>query len=75
MSICKIDEKKHLEKEYLNKGIGIGVEKGIEQGTQNERIKNIRKLMIKLKMTFKEAIQFLDILKDEVKEIEKYFKS
>ena len=52
MSICKIDEKKHLEKEYLNKGIGIGVEKGIEQGTQNERIKNIRKLMIKLKMSF-----------------------
>ena len=48
VSICKIDEKKHLEKEYLNKGIGIGVEKGIEQGTQNERIKNIRKLMIKL---------------------------
>ena len=71
MSICKIDEKKHLEKEYLNKGIWIGVEKG----TQNERNKNIRKLMIKLKMTFKEAIQFLDILKDEVKEIEKYFKS
>ena len=63
-----------LEKEYLNKGIGIGVEKGIEQGTQNERIKNIRKLMIKLKMSFKEAIQFLDIHEDEVKEIEKYFK-
>ena len=61
-------------KEYLNKGIGIGVEKGIEQGTQNERIKNIRKLMIKLKMSFKEAIQFLDIPEDEVKEIEKYFK-
>ena len=64
-----------LEKEYLNKGIGIGVEKGIEQGTQNERIKNIRKLMIKLKMSFKEAIQFLDIPEDEMKEIEKYFKS
>ena len=64
-----------LEKEYLNKGIGIGVEKGIEQGTQNERIKNIRKLMIKLKMSFKEAIQFLDIPEDEVKETEKYFKS
>lgn len=63
-----------LEKEYLNKGIGIGVEKGIERGTQNERIKNIRKLMIKLKMSFKEAIQFLDIPEDEVKEIEKYFK-
>lgn len=63
-----------LEKEYLNKGIGRGVEKGIEQGTQNERIKNIRKLMIKLKMSFKEAIQFLDIPEDEVKEIEKYFK-
>lgn len=63
-----------LEKEYLNKGIGIGVEKGIEQGTQNERIKNIRKLMIKLKMSFKEAIQFLDIPEDEMKEIEKYFK-
>ena len=64
-----------LEKEYLNKGIGIGVEKGIEQGTQNERIKNIRKLMIKLKMTFKEAIQFLEIPEDEEKEIEEYFKS
>ena len=63
-----------LEKEYLIKGIGIGVENGIEQGTQNERIKNIRKLMIKLKMSFKEAIQFLDIPEDEVKEIEKYFK-
>lgn len=63
-----------LEKEYLNKGIGRGVEKGIEQGTQNERIKNIRKLMIKLKMSFKEAVQFLDIPEDEVKEIEKYFK-
>ena len=34
-----------------------------------------KKLMIKLKMTFKKLIQFLDILKDEVKEIEKYFKS
>ena len=64
-----------LEKEYLNKGIGIGVEKGIEQGTQNERIKNIRKLMIKLKMSFKEAIQFLDIPEHEVKEIEKYLKT
>ena len=52
-----------------------GIQKGIEQGTQNERIKNIRKLMIKLKMSFKEAIQFLDIPEDEVKEIEKYFKS
>ena len=51
-----------------------GIQKGIEQGTQNERIKNIRKLMIKLKMSFKEAIQFLDIPEDEVKEIEKYFK-
>ena len=46
------------------------LKKEIEQGTQNERIKNIRKLMIKLKMSFKEAIQFLDIPEDEVKEIE-----
>ena len=64
-----------LEKEYLNKGIGIGVEKGIEQGTQKKNIEHVRKLMTKLKMTFKEAIQFLDIPEDEVKEIEKYFKS
>ena len=59
-----------LEKEYLNKGIGIGVEKG----TQKKNIEHVRKLMTKLKMTFKEAIQFLDIPEDEVKEIEKYFK-
>ena len=68
-----------LEKEYLNKGIGIGVEKGIEQGieqgTQKKNIEHVRKLMTKLKMSFKEAIQFLDIPEDEVKEIEKYFKS
>ena len=70
VSICKTDEKKHLEKEYLNKGIGIGVEKG----TQKKNIEHVRKLMTKLKMTFKEAIQFLDIPEDEVKEIEKYFK-
>ena len=65
MSICKIDEKKHLEKEYLNKGIWIGVEKG----TQNERIKNIRKLMIKLKMTFKEAEKYTEKLKSEQIEV------
>ena len=40
---------------------------------ESDELKNIRKLMIKLKMSFKEAIQFLDIPEDEVKEIEKIF--
>ena len=35
----------------------------------------VRKMMTKLQMTFKEAIQFLEIPEDEEKEIEEYFKS
>lgn len=51
----------------------------LEKGTQKERIRKnveyVRKIMTKLKMSFKEAIAFLEIPEDEEKEIEKYFKS
>lgn len=62
-----------IEKESVSKGIGIGV----EQGKQRERIKknleHVKKLMTKLKMTFKEATNFLDIPEDEVLELEEAF--
>ena len=55
------------------------LEKGTKKGTQKERIRKnieyVRKMMTKLQMTFKEAIQFLEIPEDEEKEIEEYFKS
>ena len=49
------------------------LEKGTKKGTQKERIRKnieyVRKMMTKLQMTFKEAIQFLEIPEDEEKEI------
>lgn len=58
-----------IEKESVSKGIGIGV----EQGKQSERISNIKRIMVKLKMSFKEATDFLDIPEDEVLELEEAF--
>ena len=66
-----------IERESVSKGIGIGVEQGIKQGIkqgkQRERISNIKRLMTKLKMSFKEATVFLDIPEDEILELEVAF--
>ena len=45
------------------------------EAIKSERVRNIKSIMTKLKMSFKEAIQFLEIPEDEEKEIEEYFKS
>ena len=42
-------------------------------GTQKERIRSIKNIMTKLKMSFKEAIAFLEIPEDEVLELEDAF--
>ena len=49
----------------------------LEKDTQKERIRKnveyVRKIMIKLKMSFKEAIVLLEIPEDEVLELEDAF--
>ena len=49
------------------------LEKGTNKGTQKERIRSIKNIMTKLKMSFKEAIAFLEIPEDEVLELEDAF--
>ena len=49
------------------------LEKGTKKGTQKERIRSIKNIMTKLKMSFKEAIAFLEIPEDEVLELEAAF--
>ena len=46
-----------------------------QEASKRKNIEYVRKMMTKLQMTFKEAIQFLEIPEYEQKEIEEYFKS
>lgn len=46
-----------------------------QEESKRKNVEYVKKLMSKLKMSFKEAIVFLEIPEDEEKEIEKYFKS
>jgi len=43
------------------------------EAIKSERVRNIKSIMTKLKMSFKEAIQFLEIPEDEVLELEDAF--
>lgn len=63
--ICDLGESIALE--ARNEG------KQIERKEKN--IAHVKKLMIRLQMSFKEAINLLEIPEKEVKEIEKYFQS
>ena len=63
--ICDLGESIALE--ARNEG------KQIERKEKN--IEYVRKLMERLQMSFKEAINLLEIPEKEVKEIEKYFQS
>ena len=49
------------------------LEKGTKKGTQKERIRSIKNIMTKLKMSFKEAIALLEITEDEELELEDAF--
>ena len=69
-------------KDMCDLGESIALEarnEGITQGKQMERkeknIEHVKKLMIGLQMSFKEAVNLLEIPEKEVKEIEKYFQS
>ena len=43
------------------------------EAIKSERVRNIKSIMTKLKMSFKEAIAFLEIPEDEVLELEDAF--
>ena len=45
------------------------------EAIQNKNIEHVRKLMIRLQISFKEAVSLLEIPENEVKEIEVYFKA
>ena len=63
--ICDLGESIALE--ARNEG------KQIERKEKN--IEDVRKLMERLQMSFKEAVSLLEIPEKEIKEIEKYFQS
>ena len=52
-------------KEGLETGRKEGLETGREEGCEKERVKNIQKIMEKLKMTAPQAMDFLDIPRSE----------
>lgn len=64
--MCNISEailERALE-EGLEKGIEQGLEQGIEQGIEKNQLDNIVKLMKKLSLTEEEAMDMLDIAKE-----------
>ena len=61
------DYANYLERKARNEG------KQIERKEKN--IAHVKKLMIGLQMSFKEAVSLLEIPEKEIKEIEKYFQS
>ena len=65
------DYANYLERKARNEGIN----RGKKRERKEKNIEHVRKLMIGLQMSFKEAINLLEIPEKEVKEIEKYFQS
>lgn len=64
--MCNISEailERALE-EGLEKGLEKGLEQGIEQGIEKNQLDNIVKLMKKLSLTEEEAMDMLDIAKE-----------
>ena len=64
--MCNISEailERALE-EGLEKGIEQGIEQGLEQGIEKNQLDNIVKLMKKLSLTEEEAMDMLDIAKE-----------
>ena len=68
--------KQRIIEEYgLNTKKSIALEARNEGKRKEKNIAHVKKLMIGLQMSFKEAINLLEIPEKEVKEIEKYFQS
>ena len=50
-----------MRQESIEKGIGLGIKQGVEQGIEQGRLESIRNLMISLKCTAQQAMNFLMI--------------
>ena len=71
--MCDLSESIALE--ARNEGISQGINQGKQMERKEKNIAHVKKIMIGLQMSFKEAINLLEIPEKEVKEIEKYFQS
>lgn len=61
-----LEEEMNYQKEYFfNKGINLGVEKGMKQGTQNTTIDHLRNLMASTGMSIEQAMDALMISMDD----------
>ncbi len=71
--MCDLGESIAIE--ARNEGISQGINQGKQMERREKNTEHVRKLMIRLQISFKEAVSLLEIPENEVKEIEVYFKS
>ena len=64
---CKLLDRVQAEGERIGFGKGeqIGIEKGIEKGIEMTRIKTLKELITQLKLSEKEAMDFMKIPESE----------
>jgi flagellar biosynthesis/type III secretory pathway protein FliH len=55
----------------LRQGVEQGLKQGVEQGAERNLLENLRKLMQKLKITFEEAADMLDLSESDKKKYAK----
>ena len=63
------DYANYLERKARNEGISQGINQGKKIERKEKNIEYVRKLMERLQMSFKEAINLLEIPEKEVKEM------
>ena len=71
--MCDLGESIAIE--ARNEGISQGINQGKQMERREKNTEYVRKLMIRLQISFKEAVSLLEIPENEVKEIEVYFKA
>ena len=59
IDMCQAIEE--MRQESIEKGIGLGIKQGVEQGIEQGRLESIRNLMVTLKCTAQQAMNFLMI--------------
>ena len=63
VDMCQAIEE--MRQESIEKGIGLGIKQGVEQGIEQGRLESIRNLMVSLKCTAQQAMNFLMIPKSD----------
>jgi flagellar biosynthesis/type III secretory pathway protein FliH len=60
-----------IREDALRQGVEQGLRQGVEQGAERNLLENLRKLMQKLKITFEEAADMLDLSESDKKKYAK----